>query len=192
MADSNPLSMPPALAARRDALLETLDEKVATAKGPAQQMLRFTAMFIRALEPQGDLVQHLSNQFRFHNDMAAVVNSVSKGADGNLKPFQELLPVIRECQAFCVDAAGWMKEWAGKSGVDAAVAAKAAEVVSTAATAMGKLADGFEGGPKRRATGEFLGNVDAAPAGTATEDKRRQPEDLKKWVNPGLGKIPVR
>jgi hypothetical protein len=171
---------PAALAKRRSSVLKSLQTQSSKSSGPLQQVLRKLHQLVASTEPDA------LYDGKLYGEVAAAFQRLVKSMETAKKPL-EIPDIIAEANEFIVESLNSLRDRMQKAGLEVPAEKKIA-VEQAAAIAQG-IKDEMAKAPSRRNTGEILGNVDAPVAGGPATPEKKIPEDLKKWVNPGRGRI---
>jgi hypothetical protein len=171
---------PAELIKRRASLLKRLQTAAGKSTGAMQQVLRKMHQLVASTEPDAPYDENL------FPEVAQSFQRLVKFAQGSKKPV-EIPEIVAEANQLVIDHASSLRQRMEAVGLDVPAEKKIA-VEKVAAMAQG-IKDEMAKAPTRRNTGEILGNVDAPVAGGPAVPEKKIPEDLKKWVNPGLGRI---
>jgi len=167
------------LTKRRGSLLKRLQAEAAKRTGAVQQVLRKMHQLVASTEPEAPY------QEKLFGDVAESFSRLLKSAQGSKAPV-EIPEIVAESNQFVMDHAASLRERMEKVGLEVPPEKKIA-AEKAAAISQG-IKDEMSKAPHRN-SGEILGNVDAPLKGQPTQPEKKIPEDLKKWVNPGLGRI---
>jgi hypothetical protein len=170
---------PADLAERRGSMLKSLHAQAAKSSGPMQAVLRKMHQLVANTAPDAPW------QAALYGEVAGAFKRLLKSMESAKKPL-EIPDILAESNEYLVDSLTSLRERMQAAGLDVPAEKKIA-VEQAAAIAQG-IKDEMAKAPRRN-TGEILGNVDAPVAGGPAAPEKKIPEDLKKWVNPGLGRI---
>jgi hypothetical protein len=171
----------PGFAERRNDLLQRLQSELKASSGSVQLILRQMFELVDSTNPKKPYRPSL------FGEIEGGIRRVVKDANASKKPLS-IPEILTEANDFVYAHAEQLKQRlrdAGHAVKDSTVEMAEATQRSTKGIARA-LNDGMEA--PRRSSGALLGDVDA-PVTTGPSQEKKVPEDLKKWVNPGLGRI---
>jgi hypothetical protein len=168
------------LGKRRADLIDRLEADAAKTAGPVQQVLRKLQQLLGSTDPsaayQGE---------NFFKDVAGAMQRLVKFAQSTTE--KVVIPaVVLEVNDYIRDHAASLRKRMETAGIEVTAEAKA--VFESAQAAVQTFKDEMARAPAAQVAGEKLGNVDAPVKGEPAKPEK-VPENLKNWVNPGLGRI---